>query len=51
MCDVCRDLVREIVWYQLALDDSHEVRWTQRECQCGAVLVNVAVGLMVDAER
>jgi hypothetical protein len=51
MCDTCGDLVRELVWYQLALDEAHEVRWTQRECQCEAVLLVVAVGLLVDAER
>ena len=43
ICRVCGDLIRKLAWTQLALDDSHDVRFTAAECGCGYHLIAVTV--------
>ena len=43
MCTDCGDLIRHLGWRQLALDESHEVRFTSAECGCGYKLIAVVV--------
>jgi len=46
ICMVCGDLVRKLQWCQLALDDSHDVRYTAAECGCGYHLIAVTVSYL-----
>jgi len=43
MCTQCGDVVRHLTWRQLALDESHAVRFTACECQCGYKLLAAVV--------
>lgn len=47
MCLVCGDRIRHLAWRQLALDDSHQVRFTACECGCGYRLIAVVVDSVV----
>jgi hypothetical protein len=51
LCLTCGDIQRGLEWLQLALDDSHVVRYHAVECQCSYRLVEVEVVESADVDR
>ena len=49
ICLVCGDPIKHLIWRQLALDASHDVRYTAADCGCGYKLIAVVVVQSVDA--
>jgi hypothetical protein len=50
MCELCSDVIVHFAWRQLALDESHVVRYTACECRCGYTLLAVTIEVTVDVD-